>query len=204
MELKVSKSKFLCLGMTSLMLLGILNGTGLGVYAAESDTEESDTEAPTSLWDIEAETNPIYDSTPLTSNLPENVTVDYTEEGPIVTVYDESADTTKLQSNRVARAAVSRWGGWEYTNIAISTGVLAGAINTGLSAGVGAVAGIVGLPAKAIGGLLAVSGWTEIGGAPGAAVAKQWDKNGNGWVGFYYQRGYDAAGKVVATRYKTE
>jgi hypothetical protein len=38
-------------------------------------------------------------------NLPENVTLEYTEEGPIVTVYEE--DTT--QKNRVARAAVYRW-----------------------------------------------------------------------------------------------
>ncbi len=51
--------------------------------------------------------------------------------------------------------------------------------------------------------LLTGASWTKKGASPGNAVAKEWDKNGNGWIGFYYQRGYDAAGRVVATRYST-
>lgn len=195
----MKSTKFFALGAALLIGVTPILMTGTAVYATENTTDHQ-----TSLWDIEDETNPGYDSTQINSDLPENITVEYTEEGPIVTVYEEGVDTTKLQSNRAPRAAVSRWGKWEYTNIAVTTGVLAGAINASLSGGVGIVAGIVGLPAAAVGALLLASGWTKLGNAPGAAVAKQWDKNHNGWVGFYYQRGYNAAGKVVATRYKTE
>ncbi|URT59773.1 hypothetical protein [Enterococcus faecium] len=60
-----------------------------------------------------------------------------------------------------------------------------------------------GIPGWAIGALLTGARWTKKGASPGNAVAKEWDKNGNGWIGFYYQRGYDAAGRVVATRYST-
>ncbi|EIP8061576.1 hypothetical protein MGY77_000208 [Enterococcus faecalis] len=191
----MKKAKFCMLGAALILGSTPIVTAGTNAYANEGTPEQQ-----TSLWDIEDETNPIYDSKTSNDNLPENVTLEYTEEGPVVTVYEEGT----AQRNRIARAAVYRWGGWEYTNIAISTGVLAGAINTGLSVGVGFVAGTIGLPAFAVGGLLTASGWTKLGNAPGAAVAKQWDKNGNGWVGFYYQRGYDAAGRVVATRYKTE
>lgn len=45
--------------------------------------------------------------------------------------------------------------------------------------------------------------WTKHGSKPGQAVANLWDKNKNGWIGFYYQRGYDGAGRVGVTRYKT-
>ncbi|MDL4879471.1 hypothetical protein QRX82_12660 [Enterococcus faecalis] len=74
-----------------------------------------------------------------------------------------------------------------------------------VSGGIGIVASTVGIPVSAVTGLLEGANWLGIGGAPaGDAVAKKWDRNGNSWVGFYYQRGYDAAGRVVATRYKTE
>lgn len=104
----------------------------------------------------------------------------------------------------VAYAAISRWGKTQYTNIAISTGVAANAINTGLYSGLGAVIGtFAGIPMQAIQGLLNGVSWTKRGSKPGAAVAKLWDKNKNGWIGFYYQKGYDTAGRVVATRYST-
>lgn len=74
--------------------------TGTNVYADERTPEQQ-----TSLWDIEEEMNPIYDTKPSNDNLPENVTLEYTEEGPIVTVYEEGT----TQKNRVARAAVYRW-----------------------------------------------------------------------------------------------
>lgn len=46
--------------------------------------------------------------------------------------------------------------------------------------------------------------WTNLGSSPGNAVAKKWDKNKNGWIGFYKRIGYDGAGRAVATQYKTE
>ena len=51
-----------------------------------------------------------------------------------------------------------------------------------------------------VGWLVAASSWTKLGGAPGVAVANNWDKNGNGWVGFYKSTGYDGARRAVATR----
>ncbi|EOF54264.1 TPA: hypothetical protein QFJ99_001873 [Enterococcus faecium] len=103
-----------------------------------------------------------------------------------------------------ARANVARWGAWQYTHIALSTGVTAGAINTAYSKGIGSVLGIFGLPGWAIGNLLTAAGWTNYGNSPGNAVARLWDKNHNGWVGFYKRTGYDGAGRAVATAYKTE
>ncbi|WP_242365883.1 hypothetical protein [Enterococcus faecalis] len=177
----MKKVKFCMLGSALILGSTPIVTVGTNAYANEGTPEQQ-----TSLGDIEDETNPIYDSKTSNDNLPENVTLVYIEEGSIVTVYEEGT----TQKNRIARATAYRWSGWEYTNLAISTGVLAGAINTGLSVGVGFVARTI----VAVGGLLTASGWTKLGNAPGAAVAKQWDKNGNGWVGFYYQRGYDAAG----------
>ncbi|MDV7756622.1 hypothetical protein PSG88_12565, partial [Enterococcus faecium] len=89
-----------------------------------------------------------------------------------------------------ARANVARWGAWQYTHIALSTGVTAGAINTAYSKGIGSVLGIFGLPGWAIGNLLTAAGWTNYGNSPGNAVARLWDKNHNGWVGFYKRTGY--------------
>lgn len=60
-----------------------------------------------------------------------------------------------------------------------------------------------GIPTWALQGLLNGASWTKHGSKPGQAVANLWDKNKNGWIGFYYQRGYDGAGRVVVTRYKT-
>ncbi|WP_077933116.1 hypothetical protein [Enterococcus faecalis] len=123
---------------------------------------------------------------------------------PTVTI-EKTADggitVTKQESLR--RAAVYRWGGLEYTNIAVTTGVAANAINAAFWAGGKASTAMFGIPGWAIGGLLMGAQWTQKGSSPGNAVAKAWDKNGNGWIGFYYQRGYDAAGRVVATRYST-
>lgn len=166
---QLKNTKFCLLGVAVILVSIPIGITGTSVYATERTPGQQ-----TSLWDIEEETNPIYDMKPSNDNLPENVTLEHSEEGPIVTVYEE----VTAPKNRVARAAVYRWGGWEYTNIALPTGTVAHAINLAVNDG--------------------------IGGAPGDAVAKKWDRNGNGWVGFYYQRGYDAAGRVVATRYKTE
>lgn len=103
-----------------------------------------------------------------------------------------------------ARANVSRWGGWTYTNIAVTTGVAANAINAAFYAGLGASVAMFGIPGWAIGALLTGASWTSLGASPGNAVAKKWDRNGNGWIGFYMSKGYDGAGRHVATRYKTE
>ncbi|EKK5254039.1 hypothetical protein PN658_002861 [Enterococcus faecalis] len=120
----------------------------------------------------------------------------------IIEKTDEGIVVTKMESK--ARAAVARWSGWQYTNVAVSKGVAANAINAALYSGIGAVAGIFGgIPTWALQGLLNGASWTKHGSKPGQAVANLWDKNKNGWIGFYYQRGYDGAGRVVATRYKT-
>lgn len=163
---------------------------------------ENEADSQTTLWDIEDETNPGHDEVNNGDIVQDNedVIVENTENGIVVTKYEKVKDNN---SGRFKRANVSRWGAWEYTHIAISKGVLTGIINTGLSKGVGFVASSIGLPGWAIGNLLTAAGWTNKGNAPGKAVAELWDKNKNGWVAFYYQRGYDAAGRVVATRYKT-
>lgn len=120
----------------------------------------------------------------------------------IIEKTDEGIVVTKMEIT--TRAAVSRWGGWHYTNIAVSKGVAENAINTALYSGIGSVVGIFGgLPIWALQGQLNGASWTKYGSKPDQAVANLWDKNKNGWIGFYYQRGYDAAGRVVATRYKT-
>lgn len=101
---------------------------------------------------------------------------------------------------------MARWGKeWHYTHVAVDKNVLAGAINHALYLGVAAtlVPLLPAVPAWAIRGLLDGAAWTKRGSAPAEAVANLWDKNKNGWVGFYFQKGYDDAGKVVATRYST-
>lgn len=74
----------------------------------------------------------------------------------------------------------------------------ANAINAAFYAGAGASVAMFGIPSWAIGGLLTGTSWTNL----GSAVAKKWDKNG--WIGFYKRTGYDGAGRVIATQYKTE
>ncbi|MFV0559287.1 MAG: hypothetical protein ACK5NA_01020 [Enterococcus sp.] len=135
----------------------------------------------------------------------ENVVIEDTEDGMVVTKYDNgySAEDFADYGDIMTQAAVSRWGKKEYTNIAVTTGVAANAINATFWAGGKASTAMFGIPGWAIGGLLAAASWTKKGSSPGNAVAKLWDKSGNGWIGFYYQRGYNAAGKVVATRYST-
>ncbi len=140
------------------------------------------------------ETAPDSQVTEIVPSNDPTVTIEKTDDGGITVTKQES----------LLRAAVYRWGGLEYTNIAITTGVLAGAINTAFYSGLGAsISMFGGIPGWAIQGLLNGASWTQLGGKPGEAVARKWDRNGNGWVGFYYQRGYDAAGRVVATRYST-
>lgn len=103
------------------------------------------------------------------------------------------------------RANVYKWGSWSYLNVAVTTGVVAGAVNTAMYQGVGKVVIIFGgIPGWAIGGLLETASWTKHGSKPGEAVAKLWDKNHNGWVGFYSRWGYDAAGRRVASQYMTK
>ncbi|MBC6314787.1 hypothetical protein [Listeria grandensis] len=99
---------------------------------------------------------------------------------------------------------VSKWGKWTYTHIAVSRSIVAGAINTAMYTGVGAIVAVIGIPTAATVGLLNLAQMSDHGARPGNAVAKKWDKNNNGWVGFYKQLGYNAAGKHVATRYTTK
>ena len=134
-------------------------------------------------------------STVISANSSKDYSIQYEDGEPVIVVYENS--------NRLLRANVYKWGAWSYTHIAVSTGVLAGAINAALYSGVGVVASTVGLPALVITGLLNAVGWTKLGSAPGVAVAKKWDTSKNGWVGFYVSKGYDGAGRVVATRYQT-
>jgi len=146
------------------------------VFASENETIEQ-----TSITNIEGELEP-------------GVSVQQAEDGSII--------VTKIESKM--RANISRWGGWSYTNIAVSTGVAANAINAAFYAGAGASVAMFGIPGWAIGGLLATASWTKVGSSPGNAVAKKWDKNKNGWIGFYKRTGYDGAGRAVATQYRTE
>lgn len=131
----------------------------------------------------------------------QNYRIEYEEDGPVVVIYEEDITTARAAA---ASTSVYKWGAWEYTHLAVTTGVLAGAINTAFYSGIGVVAGTIGLPVLAVTGLLNAAQWTKLGNAPGAAVAKKWDTSGNGWVGFYMSKGYNAAGKHVATKYKTK
>jgi hypothetical protein len=124
------------------------------------------------------------------------VIIDDPIEGPIVRKYENTGSISTY-------AMVSRWGKWEYTKIAVSTGVAAGAINSLFALGIGANFALFGLPGWAIGGLLEAASWTKLGSYPGREVAKFWDKNGNGWIGFYTRKGYDAVGRHTATDHKT-
>lgn len=144
-----------------------------------------------------AETEPvkqISEANTAKENLEPGVSVVQDEDGTLIVTKSESR----------ARAHVSRWGGWSYTNIAVTTGVAANAINAAFYAGLGASVAMFGIPGWVIGGLLTGASWTSIGASPGNAVAKKWDKNKNGWIGFYKRTGYDGAGRAVATQYKTE
>ncbi len=124
--------------------------------------------------------------------LEKKVTIEETKEQGIVVTNGETADVARWDST------------WNYTHIAVSTGVLANAINAALYTGIGAtISPLVPIPGWAIHGMLQAASWTKLGSKPGEAVAKQWDTNKNGWVGFYFQNGYDARENVVATRYST-
>ncbi|WP_230471061.1 hypothetical protein [Enterococcus hirae] len=125
-------------------------------------------------------------------------------EGDIVVQQNASGELLVTKMETKTRASVSRWGAWQYTNIAVSTGVAANAINAAFYAGAGASIAMFGIPGWAIGGLLTGASWTNLGSAPGVAVARKWDRNKNGWVGFHKRTGYDGAGRAVATQYKTE
>lgn len=116
---------------------------------------------------------------------------------------DRNGDIIVTKYETRTRANVSRWGGWTYTNIAVTTGVAANAINAAFYAGVGVSVSMFGIPGWAIGALLTGASWTSLGSSPGNAVAKKWDTSGNGWIGFHMRKGYDAAGRHVATKYKT-
>lgn len=96
---------------------------------------------------------------------------------------DEHGDIVVVKMDKNSNANVAHWGAWQYTNIAVSTGVAANAINTALYFGIGSVIGIFGgIPTWAIQGLLNGAGWTKKGSKPGKAVANLWDKNHNGWI----------------------
>lgn len=105
---------------------------------------------------------------------------------------------------RASSTHIAKWGKWNYTHIAVSRGVAAGAINTAFYMGIGGSIGMFGIPGWAIGGLLTSAQWTKLGSSPGKAVAKKWDKNKNGWIGFYMRWGYDGAGRKVASEYTTK
>ena len=126
------------------------------------------------------------------------------EDGVMV---EETADGEIIVTKRYSlfRVNVYRWDTkWNYTHIAVGTTVLGNAINHALYSGIGAtISPLVPIPGWAIQGLLNGAGWTNLGSKPGQAVAQKWDKNKNGWVGFYFQKGYDVHGNVVPTRYST-
>lgn len=130
---------------------------------------------------------------------------DYSKESEELEVNMEVDDDLIVQKyDGLARAKVVKWGKWSYTHIAVSTGVAAGAINTLFYMGLGGSVGMFGIPGWAIGGLLTGAQWTKLGSKPGKAVARKWDKNKNGWIGFYKRWGYDGAGRRVASSYTTK
>lgn len=139
-----------------------------------------------------------------TENLQPGFSVVDTSEGRVIVEVTSEGDIIVSKANPF-RVTVARWEkNWNYTHIAVTKGVLANAINHALYSGIGAtLSPLVPIPSWAIQALLNGAGWTKRGSAPGEAVANLWDKNKNGWVGFYFQRGYGPSGEVVATRYST-
>lgn len=196
------------------VILSLLAGSMLASYAiptyvsaAEfSEDENNEVEFKEDIileTDIQEELpliNDILENSDNTTNHP-NYTIEYEEDGPVIIIYEENIQMARATASSTS---VSKWGAWQYTHIAITTGVLAGAINTAFYTGIGSVAGVIGLPVLAVSGLLNAAQWTKLGSAPGTAVAKKWDTSKNGWVGFYMSKGYNAAGKHVATKYKTK
>lgn len=193
----------------SLLAGSMLASYVLPTYVSASGFSEDDSSEVNSKEGIVLE-NDIQDDEPVINDNGENFddiinsqnyTIEYEEDGPVVVIYEENI---KIARAAAASTSVYRWGAWEYTHLAVTTGVLAGAINTAFYTGIGGVAGTIGLPVIAVTGLLNAAQWTKLGNAPGAAVAKKWDTSGNGWVEFHMSKGYNAAGKHVATKYKTK
>ncbi len=161
-----------------------------------ANTVNEVTESPPAVSQQSTEDQEVY--TPINQEeLEDGVMIEETPDGQII--------VTKMYTR--FRANVYRWDTkWNYTHVAIGTTVLGNAINAALysGAGVALVPLLPGIPAWAIYSLLNGASWTNLGSKPGEAVAKKWDKNKNGWVGFYFQKGYDVRGNVVATRYSTQ
>lgn len=149
---------------------------------------------------VEGSVVQIYPSAGDADEESEDIGPDVDEENGYIIVSDEDLGLLKAAGS----TQISRWGGWSYTHIAVSTGVAANAINAAFYFGIGGAVGMFGIPGWAIGSLLQTAQWTKLGAAPGKAVAKKWDKNKNGWIGFYKQWGYNAAGKQVASRFTTK
>jgi hypothetical protein len=104
--------KKIVLGLAFLIVGSIVLPSTTSVYAASSDASNQEV------------------------ILPENVVIENTENGDMVTKYEDgysaedfAGDSTEVVEGIVAYAAVSRWGKLEYTNIAVTTGVAANAIN---------------------------------------------------------------------------
>lgn len=135
----------------------------------------------------------------------DNIIVYQDSDGSIVVrKYEDENYNSKSLTARASSTYISKWGQWNYLNFAVTTGVAAGAINSAFYGGGSVAISMFGIPGWAIAGLVGVANWTEFGSAPGKAIANKWDKNKNGWVGFYMRRGYNSLGKHVATEYKTK
>lgn len=193
--MKIKKIGAMSFAVVSLM--SIATETGVSVYATENTISEPNIDNTAVIDSTFTE-----DETDSTNNCifqSDDVIIENTESGIEVTKY-ETSDSSDISP----RVNVYRWGSLQYTHIALTTGVVAGAVNTAFAFGLGTVIGTFGIPTWAISALLTGAGWTHLGSAPGNAVADKWDTNNNGWVGFYFKTGYDAKGNAVATKYSTK
>ncbi|EUJ21689.1 wall-associated protein [Listeria grandensis FSL F6-0971] len=149
---------------------------------------------------VEGNVVQIYPSAGDADEESEEIGPDVDEENGYIIVSDEELGLLRAAGS----TQVSRWGAWSYTHIAVSTTVAEGALNLAFYSGLAGSIAMFGIPAWAISSLIGGASLSKYGQAPGRALAKKWDKNKNGWIGFYKQWGYNAAGKQVASRYTTK
>lgn len=116
----------------------------------------------------------------------------------VVRVYE---NTGKSRAN--VASLPTYWGSWS-TMVSFSNGFVAGAVNTGLTLGIGHVLSIFSvIPSGVLEALLEGASWTDLGSMPGNDVANFWDINNDGSVSFQKRTKADKWGNVELTEWRT-
>ena len=129
-------------------------------------------------------------ATTLSSSLTElssSMTIHYEESSPTVTLLQRES-SKRLEERAVESIEIYHWSEKRYLRLAVTTGVVGTAVRVFFYAGNGVVPNTI------------QSDTVDL----GTAVARAWDKDGNGWVGLYASYGYDQSGNHVATKYQVQ